>query len=323
MQPAPRLIVNTLIRSMNNKKIRKIAVMLAAYDGLAYIDSQIDSILRQSDVDVTIFISVDLSSDGTHAWCLAFAESHLNVQVLPYGERFGGAARNFFRLIRDVDFSGFDYVAFADQDDLWLSEKLDRAVTKILETNADAYSSNVMAFWPNGEKKLIQKAQPQRAWDYLFEAAGPGCTYVMSIALATRIKAVVAADWIEINKLALHDWFSYAYARANGFTWYIDDWPSVLYRQHAGNQVGANRGIKAFLYRLGKVASGWGIEQSALIAKSVGKANSSFVLGWGNFKRYDFFRLAFSARQCRRKISEQVLFFLACLVLAVVGKRRV
>lgn len=306
---------------MSENKIQKIAVLMSAYNGVGYIEEQVESILHQANVSVTIFLSVDLSSDATHIWCLALAESNADVHVLPYGERFGGAARNFFRLIRDVDFSDFDYVAFADQDDIWLPEKLDRAVKKIIEVNADAYSSNVMAFWPDGTKKLIQKAQPQRTWDYLFEAAGPGCTYVMNIALATSINAVVTTDWNEINKLALHDWFSYAYARANGFIWYIDDWPSVLYRQHGGNQVGANHGVKAFLYRIGKVAAGWGIEQSALTAKTVGKSNSSFVLGWINFKRHEFLKLAFSARQCRRKVSDQILFFFACLALAVVGKR--
>ena len=299
-----------------------IAVLLSAYNGLAYIAAQVDSILQQQGVRVSLFVSVDLSSDDTHAWCQGLAARHPNVTVLPYGERFGGAARNFFRLIRDVDFAAFDYVAFADQDDIWLPSKLSRAVLKLGETAAQGYSSNVTAFWPNGEQKLIEKAQPQRAWDYLFEAAGPGCTYVLTQALATRIKSVVVADWAEVNQLALHDWFSYAYARANGFTWYIDAWPSMLYRQHLGNEVGANAGYKAFLYRLGKVAGGWGIEQSALTARSVGKANAPFVRGWGGFRRAGFLRLAFSAGQCRRKARDRVFFFFACLLLAVLGKRR-
>lgn len=303
-------------------KNRKIAVLLAAYNGLAYIDVQIDSILQQIGVDVTIFISVDLSSDDTYAWCLALAESHLNVQILPYGERFGGAGRNFFRLIQDVDFSNFDYVAFSDQDDLWFFNKLERAITKIHEKKVAAYSSNIIAFWSNGLEKVIQKSQPQCAWDYLFEAAGPGCTYVMNNALAMEIKASLTADWTEINKIAYHDWFCYAYARANGYPWYIDDWPSVMYRQHSSNQVGANSGFAAFKYRISKVLDGWAIEQSILLTNLVVKNDSNFTYNLKSLNRAGLLKLAFSARHCRRKISEKILFFIVCFALIVVGWRQ-
>lgn len=304
-------------------KLPSVAVLLAAYNGRQFIEEQVDSILLQSDVTVSIFVSVDLSPDDTQAWCENLARQRGNVVVLPYGERFGGAAKNFFRLLRDVDFSGYDYIAFADQDDIWMPDKLCRAVAKIASTRSDGYSSNVMAFWPNGERKLISKAQPQRDWDYLFEAAGPGCTYVIAAPLALQIKAAVVANWSEINKLALHDWFSYAYARANGYAWFIDEWPSMLYRQHLGNEVGANKGFKAFKYRIGKVIGGWGIEQSALTAQSVGKGNAPFVKVWRRFSRTGFVKLAFHAGQCRRKALDRVFFFFACLLLALVGKRGV
>lgn len=308
--------------NINTKVIQKIVVVLAAYDGLDYIDTQIDSILRQTGVDVTLFISVDLSSDGTHAWCLAFAESHPNVQVLPYGEHFGGAARNFFRLIRDVDFSSFDYVAFADQDDLWLSEKLDRAVAKILEANAHAYSSNVMAFWPNDAKRLIQKAQPQRAWDYLFEAAGPGCTYVMKKKLACAIQELVRSRWDEVQEVGLHDWFSYAFARAKGYRWLIDDFSGMLYRQHENNQVGVNAGWRAFVHRANKVLSGWGLAQSALISRLVGLNEDRFVVRWASGSRLGLLWLALNARQCRRRVRDQFIFAASCVLLSMTKRSR-
>ncbi|MGZ5029198.1 MAG: glycosyltransferase [Methylobacter sp.] len=306
---------------MNIKKQPKIAVLLAAYNGQEYIEEQLDSILNQKDIDVSIFISIDLSTDNTYEWCLEFSHLHANVMILHYGAQFGGAAKNFFRLIRDVDFSTFDYISFSDQDDIWLLDKLIRAVNKIKETNSNGYSSNVMAFWLTGKRKLVEKSQPQRAWDYLFEAAGPGCTYVLSVDLASEIKKAVVKNWPEINKIGLHDWFIYAYARANGFNWFIDAWPSLLYRQHLDNQVGANKGWKAFSYRLKKVVGGWGIEQSALIAKLVGKGNSSFVRDWCDFERFGFLKLAFSANKCRRKPVERILFFFACFLMAIVGKR--
>jgi rhamnosyltransferase len=240
---------------------------------------------------------------------------------LSLGMVFGGAAPNFFRILREVDLSKFDYVSFADQDDIWFEDKLVRAVNKIIETKSDGYSSNVLAFWPTGEQKLIVKSQPQREWDYLFEAAGPGCTYLMTVKLALKIKKTIDTDWLEVNKLGLHDWYCYAYARANGFDWFIDSWPSMLYRQHSNNQVGVNKGWRAFLYRLNKVTGGWGFEQALLIAELVGKGDSEFVKRWRNFKRHNFLMLALHANESRRKPTDQILFFLACLVMAVIGKR--
>ena len=100
---------------------RKVAVLLAAYNGMKWIDEQIQSILNQKQVSVDIHISVDVSTDGTYEHCLQLASQYSNIYVLPYGVRYGGAARNFYRLIRDVDLTGYDFVSFADQDDIWLS----------------------------------------------------------------------------------------------------------------------------------------------------------------------------------------------------------
>ncbi len=298
----------------------RIVVILPVYNGMEWIQEQLDSILKQKGVEVTVFISIDPSTDGSAGLCRQLAKQHENVFVLPDVGRFGGGAKNFFRLIRDVDFSDFDYVAYADQDDIWFMDKLDRAVAKIIELNIDAYSSNVIAFWASGENKFIEKSQPQREWDYLFEAAGPGCTYVMTLGLAAELKKSVIASWDEVNKVGFHDWYTYAYARAHGFKWFIDQWPSMLYRQHFNNQVGINKGWKAFLHRLEKVVSGWGIEQSALIAKLIGKGGDSFVRSWCGFERHGFLKLAFSANQCRRKPVERFFFFFSCLILALIGK---
>ena len=96
----------------------RVAVLLSAYDGIKWIEEQVACILGQEDVLTHIFISVDLSSDSTYTWCKELEKDNQSVTVLEYGERFGDAAPNFFRLIRDVEFSHFDYIAFADQDDI-------------------------------------------------------------------------------------------------------------------------------------------------------------------------------------------------------------
>jgi rhamnosyltransferase len=299
----------------------KIAVLLAAYNGRCWLQPQVDSILSQKGVDVTVFASVDSSTDGTECWFDQLASQDSRVIALPHGQRFGGAAPNFFRLIRDVDLEPFDYVSFTDQDDIWHLDKLKRATEHLVSREVDAYSSSVTAFWPSGKETLVRKSQPQRKWDYLFEAAGPGCTYVIKKTLMLEIKDCVCANWERVQEVHLHDWFCYAYARAQGYHWYIDPQPGMLYRQHEENQIGVNNGLKAFIYRFKEIVSGGAIEQSALIAKLVGDGNSGFVKMWSNFKRGGFLRLSLSFNECRRKKQDRLLFLCACLFMAAFGKR--
>jgi rhamnosyltransferase len=232
-------------------------VLLAAYNGIAWIEEQVDSIFQQKEVDVNIYISVDISNDGTYEWCQDLASKNIRVNVLPYGERFGGAAKNFFRLIRDVDFLGFDYVALADQDDIWNDGKLYHAIKAIKQEDLDGYSSDVIAFWSNGRKKLVKKSFPQKKFDYFFEAAGPGCTYLLKQQSAQKFKKFLIKNWRSVNLVEFHDWMIYAYFRSQGMKWKIDDKPLMCYRQHRHNQVGLNSGLKAYLIRFNKIKKKW------------------------------------------------------------------
>lgn len=268
---------------MRTESFPKVAVLLAAYNGMQWIGEQVQSILSQKGVAVTLFVSVDLSSDGTEKWVRELSDKYSNVVMLPYGERFGGAGANFFRLIRDVSFSGFDTVAFSDQDDIWFERKLQRACSLIESGSFDVYSSNVTAFWPDGRQALVEKSQPQKRFDHFFEPAGPGCTYVFNVSAAFSFKNFVQGLGVRINQVEFHDWLAYAFCRERGFLWFIDKEPSMFYRQHAGNQVGANEGIHDYLKRLNLVKNKWYRKQVNLIINVVApgcvtKMNSRFFL---------------------------------------------
>ncbi len=304
-------------------RVPSVAVLLAAHNGVRWLTEQLDSIDRQVGVRITLFVSVDASSDGTEAWLARHAAIRPWVVLLPNGVRSGGPGQNFIRLFREVDFSPFDFVALADQDDIWRLDKLQRACDLLFEHDADAYSSNVEAFWPDGRRVLVRKAHPQRDWDFLFEAAGPGCTYVVRSELARRFQTLLFERPDEIRQVGLHDWFLYAFARAKGYRWLIDSRPGMLYRQHEQNGVGVNRGMRAFRERVEKVASGWAIEQAALIARLVQVDECPFVRRWLAGGRSGVLWLALNAGQCRRSPRDRLLFVCACLVLFVRGRRRV
>lgn len=306
---------NLVIEKKDELKPR-FSVCLAAYNGMEFISEQIVSILQQEGVDVNILISVDQSTDGTEGCLAEWALYEPRLTLLPFGERFGGAGPNFYRLLRDVDLSGFDYLSFADQDDIWHPEKLWRAHSLMTAQNAVGYSSNFIAFWPSGESRVVNKAWPQRTWDFLFESAGPGCTYVLHSNLALQLQQLIRGADERLLRIDYHDWLTYAFARAHDFPWVIDSWSSMQYRQHAHNQIGVNSGWRSFWLRVRKVLKGYGFEQSLLIAHLVRASSLPIVQRGLQGGRLGYLWLAWRATQCRRKPLDQMLFFISCVLLA-------
>jgi rhamnosyltransferase len=300
---------------MADRSIRpRIAVLFAAYNGIRWIEQQLSSILAQQDVDVTIFISDDHSTDGTLAWCRELSTRNSSVVILPLcAGRYGGAAKNFFRLLKDVDFTGFDYVCYSDQDDIWLSDKLINAHRLIFSVSASAVSTNVVAFWSDGRNQLIDKAQPLRRFDFLFEAGGPGCSYVMKVAEALLFKKFLLEHWDHANEVALHDWLTYAWFRANGHSWVIDRRPSVRYRQHDDNQLGANDGLSAIVRRLSLLRSGWYRRETQKIVYLVGPlipGCPDAMVSLGVLSKVFILK---NISETRRNVTDRVVLFLSVL----------
>ena len=306
---------------MSDVTMPRVLVLLAAYNGTQYLEQQIRSILNQQNCHVTLLISVDLSSDQTHDLALNLAMQHASIQVLPYGEVFGRAAANFYHLLRHANLDHIDYVAYSDQDDLWHADKLARHVSIAKEMNADGVSSDVVAFWPNGKKKYIRKSYPLKTYDYLFESAGPGCTFLMSTWLVSTMKQLLSDKANLANSVTLHDWLTYAVCRAHQKTWVIDDSPSLDYRQHQSNVVGANSGLKAYWSRVSLIKSGWykqevikvtnicnGITDDPFYDRLLRLLNKKSLLAK--------LSLIYLSPSFRRNMKDQ-LFFVACVTLVV------
>jgi len=270
--------------------------MMATHNGIQWVDGQLKSIRAQEGVEVSILASDDASTDGT----FEYLNSASDVMLL--GERgpYGAAGLNFFNLLLHADFSGHDFVAFSDQDDIWHPWKLARAIDCLASHGCEGYSANVTAFWENGRETLIDKAQSQCEWDFLFQGAGPGCTYVMSTFLAKGIQSVLRANPRVPDEICLHDWFVYAWARSNEFAWFIDKVSVMRYRQHSANEFGVNASLKAAKNRVEKVKSGWyrgqvvaiarvcGVDSQKLIHKVLSKTwtgRISLALHAGKFRR--------------------------------------
>ncbi|MGR5522467.1 glycosyltransferase [Vibrio sp. DNB22_12_1] len=297
----------------------KVCVLLAAYNGEKYIEEQVYTILSQSNVDLDLYIRLDPSCDKTEDIINTFSDNYKNVKVMPVGEASGSAGQNFFKLLLMVDFSEYDFIAFADQDDIWFPDKITRAVDKITTNKVEAYSSNVFAWWDHGKETLVNKASPQRDYDYLFESAGPGCTFVLTSSLANEIKKFLESLGDSVKELWLHDWFCYSFARSRGFSWFIDSKPMMKYRQHELNSVGANSGMNAFIVRVKAVLSGDAFFKALDQAEILGLSDNKPIRLLRNQGLSSTLKLLFIAHKCRRKPKDQVLFIFAILVHAVRG----
>ena len=223
------------------------------------------------------------------------------------------------RILCEVDFSSFDYVSLANHDDLWDRNKLNSAIELLQVQNAAAYLSNAFAFWKSGKTAFINKSQSQVKWDYFFEAAGPGCTYVLTRELAQFIQQLFIAKPKALSRVGLHDWFIYAFARSNGFKWIIDGRPWISYRQHASNQVGMNSGFRAFIHRIKKVSSGWALSQSILLANLLDMRNDLFVKIWSSGNSWGLLRLYMHSWQCRGRLRDKFLFFFSCIYMVLIS----
>lgn len=292
----------------------RIVILTATYNGQRWLDEQLDSFHRQTDVDVSVVVSDDRSSDGTIG-ILESWRDRIELTVLPPAPvRFGNANRNFVRLIRDAPLGDCDYVAFSDQDDIWVEDKLSRAVLHLKEKGADAYSSDVTAFWPNGREITIVKSQPQRELDYLFESAGPGCTFVLSRGVFLQLRDWVTENYEAASGAKVHDWLIYAFGRERGWTWTIDDHPGLRYRQHELNEVGANVGVKSASRRLSHLTNGSFRTDVLRIAQLTGH-RSAAVLRLERFHLGDRILLALGARKFRRKASDAWVVAMALLIM--------
>lgn len=252
----------------------KILVLLASHNGAPWIGEQLRSILAQGDVDVRLVVRDDASVDDTPAQIAAFAADG-RVSLTRSDSPSGSAAQNFFALIGENSPAGFDFVAFADQDDEWSASKLARASQQLMATGGAGYSSATLAVWPDGRSTVLtQPVRPTRA-DFLFGGIGQGCTFVLSAEFYGRAREFLANNAALRREIHYHDWALYALARSWSLPWVFDPTPSMRYRQHDWNDTGARTSLGGAEKRLRLIRSGWYARQLGTIARLCAAANPS------------------------------------------------
>ena len=221
-----------------------IDILMATFNGERFVGEQIESIQAQSYRNWRLLVSDDCSSDGTLDVVRRYAANDERIRIVSEGVRYGGAKENFFALMGK---SEAPYVMFCDQDDVWLSRKVEKTFI-LMNGMEDGYSAKLplLVFTDmkvvDAELNVIAESfeafssiDPSRtALPYvLAQSLGAGCT--MMINAKTRDLALNVLDRKDV---VMHDWWLSLIAAAFGCIGFLDE-PTSLYRQHGLNEVGA------------------------------------------------------------------------------------
>lgn len=220
---------------MENKKYT-VLVMMSTYNGEKYLREQLDSIIGQNGVNLHITIRDDGSSDATVSTLEQYSQEYENISYVS-SQRNLGPGNSFMNLLYE---SGtFDYYAFSDQDDIWLPDKLIRAIGKIKDASEPMlYGSNQKLVFTDGTSRLrYEKAPAASLLDVLFANHISGCTMVMNHALRDIIVDPKHRPTEHFAKIRMHDtWFLLVALLKGSFVY--DDEAFIEYRIHENNFVG-------------------------------------------------------------------------------------
>lgn len=210
-----------------------VQVLMSTYNGQKYVEEQIASIEQQQNVKVQLLIRDDSSTDLTVDCVERLSRQYGNIHLIQ-GENMG-PCKSFFTLVTMAE-ETCEYYAFSDQDDVWKTEKLSRAVEKlkVYKEEPAIYCSRVELVDaeknPLPDEGLVLKKQPDFS-NALVENICTGCTLVWNRAFQKIIQHNIPAYTI------MHDWWFYLIGSAFAHVIY-DDWQSIYYRQHGNNSVG-------------------------------------------------------------------------------------
>ncbi|MEO0394303.1 MAG: glycosyltransferase, partial [Pseudomonadota bacterium] len=229
---------------------------LANFD---YQGLQITNLEMETSPPLRVLVRDDQSTDSTPLVLRHWAEDWSAIHLLPDDQQKRGATGSFQHLIRTVraDEDSAPLVAFCDQDDEWLPEKLERAA----QWHQDLGDPSQPALYCSRARLANANLEPfgySPLWprspsfpNALVENIALGCTIVLNRAAL----ALLDHEWPP--GVITHDWWAYLRIIGAGGVVHVDPEPSLLYRQHGRNAIGmASNPIGQFVNRVKRLSAG-------------------------------------------------------------------
>jgi glycosyltransferase involved in cell wall biosynthesis len=221
----------------------KVAVLMSTWQGERYVEEQLHSILRQLPADGQVIVRDDGSTDRGVERIEAMRDPRITILRGPNI----GFARSFFTLL-DAAPADADVILFSDQDDVWLPDKVARAIAHLapLGDVPALYCSRLRlvdaGLRPLGESPAWPR--PPSFRNALTQNIATGCTCAIN-----RAALPLARRYGDLSLVHFHDWWLYLVFSAFGKV-VVDPQPTILYRQHGANAIGTGSGLGRHLSTL-------------------------------------------------------------------------
>lgn len=221
-----------------------IDILLATYNGEAYLAEQIESVLAQDFQDWRLLVRDDGSNDGTTAIISRYVSQYPGkIDLIEDRDTGLGAAGNFARL---MEHSRAPYVMLCDQDDVWLPHKVERMLAAIRELEADASTELPLLVFSDLTvvNRDLGTIHPS-FWQYMLTDPVAGCLVnrLMGQNVVTGCASICNRRLVELTlpippEALMHDWWMALVAASLGELRCLPE-ATVLYRQHGRNTLGA------------------------------------------------------------------------------------
>lgn len=220
--------------------MKKVLVLLSAYNGEDYIEQQINSIFEQKDVDVYCLVRDDGSTDATVEILKALKNRYAKLYYIECNN--AGWQKSFSALVFMADSYPADYYAFADQDDVWLPEKLVKGCQQ-LDTIADDipglyYSDATVVDEKLNVIEVKKNLEPPEAKESAqFICYGQGCTMMFN-----RKAKELFCSYAPEKPLSHECWMAMLCIYFGKVIHISESY--ILYRQHESNTLGSKKAGK-------------------------------------------------------------------------------
>lgn len=233
----------------------RVAILMCTYNGASFLREQLESFACQTYAHWTLYVSDDGSTDQTRSIIEEYQARWGTHRLVGFDGPREGFGKNFISLLKRPEVNA-DFYAFSDQDDVWFNDKLERGVDYLMTkpaTTPSLYCSR---------SQLVDGSRHALGFSPLF-ARTPSFqnALVQSLAGANTMMINHAARDLLVQlphdaDIVAHDWLAYLLVTGSGGEVRYDARPSLEYRQHECNVIGANNRFKDRVKRLRKMLSG-------------------------------------------------------------------
>ncbi|MDM8246384.1 glycosyltransferase [Collinsella tanakaei] len=244
-----------------------VAVMLCSFNGSKYISEQINSILMQKSVQVTLFVHDDGSNDTTR-FKLHEAQQKWGIKRIKLLFTDNMGYPNSFYWLLDKTPDEFDYYAFADQDDVWVDDKLSCAISMLNTIDSD----NIPLLYGSSTTNVDEQLRPIKSYGRNYPYVNNVISFFMRVRIAAHtmvfnqaLKDALSSFYPEVSDVG-HDQLALLVASASGKVM-IDNESHVLHRRDDTCLSGSGRGLKARIVSELKSLSGMPIDRVRLAQK--------------------------------------------------------